>query len=148
MKVFIFGCFFAKVLAIFMIPTAIHFRWFWSTLFVPQCIITNDVVCGKEISRGLYEIFSTRSPLIPKVSASLKWFPQTCPYLLKPAAIEASIITIGAAEFFTKAFSGKYVFPATQVCVCVTPAICSFWRNQWSSGRLMVSVCVFYKLPW
>ena len=41
------------------------------------------------------------------------------------------------AEFF-KSFFEIYVFPATQVCACMAPAIWRFWRGycQWNSGRL------------
>ena len=74
MMVLIFWCLLVKVLAIFMIPTAISSGWFWSTLFVPQCMIKSDVVCCTEISRALHKTFSTWTPLIPKLRASLKYF--------------------------------------------------------------------------
>ena len=72
MMIVIFIWFFIKISTIFMTPLAMPSGLLWSTLFVPQCIITNNVVCCKEISRTLHKTFSMQSPLIPKLIVSWK----------------------------------------------------------------------------
>ena len=74
--VVIFGWFFIKVSAIFMTATAIPSGWLSSTLFVPQCMIINNVVCGKEITRAFHKTFSTQSP--PIVSPNISVSSQSC----------------------------------------------------------------------
>ena len=81
MMVVIFGLFFIKGLAIFMTPTAMSSGWLWPTLFLPQCIITNNVAFCKEISRAVHntittdnQVRSTFKIVLPNMSVSS----QTC----------------------------------------------------------------------
>ena len=110
MMVLIFWCLLVKVLSVVMIPTAISSGWFWSTLFVSQCMIKSDVVCCKEISRALHKTFST-------LRASLKQFLQIFLYLLKLVAIKSPIIMIGVAEFFKRFFWNVYVSYHPGLCM-------------------------------
>ena len=102
---------------------------FWLTLVYIICAAVHNHKQCCVLQRNIppfHMTFPTQSSLIPKLRASLKYFFQICRYLLKPVEIESPIILIGAAVFF-KRFYGTHVLPASQVCVNVAPAICSFW---------------------
>ena len=123
--------------------------WLWSILFVPQCIITNNVMCCKEISRPLHKTFSTGSPLIHKLRASLKEFFEICRYLLKPVAVESPIIMIGAAEF-CESFLWNVCFSChPSLCKCATGYLqLLVWLLlvKLRASLVIISVCVPMKV--
>ena len=136
-----------------MIPPAISFGWFWSTLLVPQCIITNDLVCDKELSRAHYKAFLTRSSLIPKLSASLKEFLQTTsvPSQTSQFLNKSPTILIGAVEFFKNLLWNVCVFCHPDFCTLCTNDLQSLvWLLpvKFRAAIFIVFSCFIYKPFW
>ena len=90
---------------------------FWLSLvhIICSAVYNDKRFCVLQQNIPYHMTFSTRSPLVPKLRASLKYFLQICRHLLKPNAIESPIIMIDTAEFFKSFF--------WNVCVCCHPGL-------------------------